>query len=228
MKTQILSGLAFFMAALPATAHLKEGSLKPSGTESFQVNNTMTIEWVATQAHDGRYDIYFSKDGGKTYPLEMAGPWQGSKTDGGKNTYLWKIPTDAVTAQGRIRICQLSGGHCVQPGVYTMESPANFTITAAGTDITPDNQIPNHESGLDLLAENGKLDIRFRLDQAQNVSLKAYDATGTWVATLFQGAKEKGEHRVTAITNGSDLKGPLVFKLQIGENQVLSQMWQGF
>jgi hypothetical protein len=139
MKIALNIILVSSLVALPVYAHLQAGSLKPAGTETYAVGENISIEWVATQAHDGRYDIYYSKDGGKTYPVELAGPWQGSKTDGAKNVYLWKAPAAAASSQVRIRICQLYGGHCVEPGTYMMDSPANFTISAT-TGIESGNQ----------------------------------------------------------------------------------------
>jgi|GEM_PF-4730729 len=228
MNSLTYFSLASLLAVLPASAHLKGGTLKPAGGETFEVGATMTIEWVAEQAHDGRYDIYVSKDGGATFPTEIAGPWQGSKTDGAKNIYLWKIPEGWTTTQGRVRICQLFGGHCVQPGTYMMDSPANFTVTVAATALQPQNQAQAGETRLDFLAQNGKLDIRFNLIEAQKITLKAFDVAGNCVATLAQGEWAKGEHLITALDKVGDTQGPLVFKLTLGDNRVISQLWSGF
>lgn len=223
-----LGCLAISLAALSASAHLKAGSLKPAGGESFQIGKTVTIEWSTDQAHDGRYDIYFSSDAGKTYPLELAGPWQGSKTDGAKNTYLWSPKAEHATTKGRIRICQLSGGHCVQPGVYMMDSPADFTIAEAATAIQGEKTSTQVGAAMELLADNGTLNIRLNLTEAQTLSVKAYDVAGNWVATFAQGDFKKGEHQITAIEGTTTFKGPLVFKLDLGANGVTSQLWNGF
>lgn len=223
-----LSLVGIALGAISAYAHVKSGSLLPAGGETFQTGATMTIEWTATQAHDGRYDIYFSKDGGKTYPLEMAGPWQGSRTDGAKNTYLWKIPDDAVTTQGRIRICQLFGGHCVQPNVYMLDSPANFTISSQPVALQPEKAVKDAAVSFALVADQSKLDLRFTLAEKQNISIKAFDVSGNLVATVAQGEFAQGEHQIKALEAASQHKGPLVFTLDLGKNGTVSQMWNGF
>ena len=115
--------------SLPSLAHLDQASLKPAGGETFKPGDVMTIEWMATQAHDGKYDIYYSSNGGTSWPTEFAEAWQGPTTNNTKVTYRWTIPANtANTTQGRIRVCQLFGGHCIQPGTYTIMS-TNFTIS---------------------------------------------------------------------------------------------------
>jgi Lytic polysaccharide mono-oxygenase, cellulose-degrading len=228
MQAFKFSALVFSVAAMTASAHLKAGSLLPAGGETFQTGKAITIEWTATQAHDGRYDIYFSEDGGKTYPLEMAGPWQGSKTDGAKNTYLWTPKAEHETTQGRVRICQLFGGHCVQPGTYMMDSPANFTISAQATALQSEKPSAEASAPFALIAGKDKLDLRFTLAETQNVSIQAYDVSGTLVATIAQGEFAKGEHQMKALESTAQFKGPMVFTLDLGKNGTVSQMWSGF
>lgn len=226
MKTAMQLILAAAMAAIPVSAHLKAGSLKPAGGESFAVGENISIEWVSTQAHDGRYDIYYSKDGGKTYAVELAGPWQGSKTDNAKNVYLWKAPAAAVSTQVRIRICQLSGGHCVEPGTYTMDSPANFTISAT-TGIERNNQAEAGEPRLDFTADGKSLIASFALAGEHEVSLKAFDAAGKCVATVAEGRLGAGEHRLPVFQDRADFKGPLMFTLILDGRTAKTQTWQG-
>jgi len=226
MKTTTQLILTASLYALPVSAHLLAGSLKPAGGETFAVGENITIEWVATQAHDGRYDIYYSKDGGKTYAVELAGPWQGSKTDGAKNTYLWKAPAAAASAQVRIRICQLFGGHCVQPGTYMMESPANFTISTT-TGIAPENQAGTGEPRLDFSADGKGLAASFALTGEHEVSLKAFDVSGKCVATVVEGRLGAGEHRFPVFQDRSEVKGTLMFTLTLDGRAGTTQTWKG-
>ena len=224
MKASIPLILAAAFSALPACAHLSAGSLKPAGGESFAVGENISIEWVATQAHDGRYDIYYSKDGGKTYAVELAGPWQGSKTDNAKNVYLWKAPAAAVSTQVRIRICQLFGGHCVEPGTYMMDSPANFTISAT-TGIERQNQAEAIGPRLDFTADGKSLVTSFALAGEHEISLKAFDVSGKCVATVVEGRLGPGEHRFSVFQDGADVKGPLMFTMTLDGRAAMTQTW---
>jgi hypothetical protein len=226
MKTALNIILVSSLVALPVYAHLLAGSLKPAGTETYAVGENISIEWVATQAHDGRYDIYYSKDGGKTYPVELAGPWQGSKTDGAKNVYLWKAPAAAASSQVRIRICQLYGGHCVEPGTYMMDSPANFTISAT-TGIESGNQTGAVEPRLDFSTDGKSLVASFALSGEHEISLKAFDVSGKCVATVVEGRLGAGAHRIPVFQDRSEVKGPLMFTMTIDGRTGMTQTWKG-
>lgn len=218
--------MAASLAALPVSAHLKAGSLTPAGGETFAVGANISIEWVATQAHDGKYDIYYSKDGGKTYAVELAGPWQGSKTDNGKNVYLWKAPAAAASSQVRIRICQLFGGHCKEPGTYMLDSPADFTISTS-TGIERDNQAGAIEPRLDFSADDKGLVTSFTLTGEHDISLKAFDVSGKCVATVVEGRIGAGEHRLPVFQDRSQVKGPLMFMMTLDGRAGTTQTWQG-
>jgi hypothetical protein len=226
MHKVIYCALALVLISIPASAHLKVGSLKPAGGETHYVDSTITIEWVATQAHDGKYDIYYSTDGGKTFPVELAGPWQGSKTDNAKNLYLWKIPKAAISENVRIRICQLYGGHCVQPGTYMMDSPEDFKILAEKTTgIFQISDLDQNATRLQFLNTNGNFEIKFSLIESQKVSLKAYDVAGNLVAIVADTYLEKGEHRIGLASEVTQAQGPLVFKWMVGDKVISSQIW---
>ncbi len=227
MKTTKQLMLAASMAVLPAlsvSAHLLAGSLTPKGGETYAVGENISIEWVATQAHDGRYDIYYSKDGGKTYAVELAGPWQGSKTDNAKNVYLWKAPAAAASTQVRIRICQLFGGHCAEPGTYMMDSPANFTISTS-TGLEREKQAS--EPRLDFSEDGKSLVAAFTLTGEHEVSLKAFDVSGKCVATVVEGRIGAGEHRLPVFQDGAEIKGPLMFTMTLDGKAGITQTWKG-
>ena len=223
MKSFRNSIAVWLAASIPALAQIQEGSLKPAGGEIFTVGSNISFEWVATQAHDGKYDVYISKDGGATFPTELVGPFQGSTTDGAKNTFVWKTTSTWASTQVRFRICQLYGGHCVQPGVYTMVSPANFTITTS-TALSPE---AGKESRLAFSADEKNLTVAFSLTQEKTVSLKAYDVTGNLLTTVAEAKVGAGSHHYTLSSSQVDLKGPLVFKLEVGGEAAITQVWTG-
>lgn len=226
MKSFRNSIVVSLAAAIPALAQIQAGSLKPAGGETFAVGSNISFEWVATQAHDGKYDVYISKDGGATFPTELVGPFQGSTTDGAKNTYVWKATAAWASTQVRFRICQLYGGHCTQPGVYTVVSPANFTITTS-TALSPEARKDSRESRLAFSADDKNLTVAFSLAEEKTVSLKAYDVTGNLITTVAEAKIGAGAHRYTLPSSQVDLKGPLVFKLQVGGEAAITQVWTG-
>ena len=209
---------ALLAMALPAMAHMEQATLKPAGGETFKPGDVMTIEWVATQAHDGLYDIYYSSNGGTSWPVEFAERWQGSKTNGAKCSYRWTIPANtANTTQGRIRVCQLSGGHCVQPGVYTISS-GNFTISNTPSGVR-DAAAQAVAPSLDYRADSRTVDLVVPLQAGMLVTLKAYDAAGKEVADLYSQRLEAGVHRLSLFATRLQDRGPLLFRLMRGTEE---------
>lgn len=226
MIKSLLSVLAAMAAAVPVCADLVVGSLKPAGGESFPLEATISIEWVASVAGDGRYDIYYSKDGGATFPVELVGPWQGSKVDNAKNIYPWKVPAALASNQMRIRICQLSGGHCVQPGKFMMDSPANFSISAS-TGLSRNGAAVESGPGLDFISGQGNLSVSFSLPEAGKASLKAFDVSGNLVATVADGRLDAGTHRFEVPADPDATQGALVFKLEVEGREAVTRIWNG-
>jgi hypothetical protein len=225
-KTMRFSRIAFAILAsiLPSAAHLDGSSLKPVGGESYKPGSTVTIEWIAEQAHNGLYDIYFSRDGGKTWPTEFAEGWQGPKTDGAKASYRWTIPANtANTTQARIRVCQLFGGHCVQPGVYTLISK-DFTIS--NTSGVAGGAAFAGAPVLDFDSRTHSVQLSLGLASAARVSLKAFDAAGREVADLLDRGLESGRHRFSISSPRLGSAGPLVFRLE-GGSEVRTWNWSG-
>lgn len=218
--------LATLTCASLATAQMKQETLVPKGGEIFQVGTAMNIEWMGTKPIQ-KYDIYLSKDGGKTWPTSgefVAGDSIRSSADG-KFVYRWTPPASAATTQGRLRICQMSGGggHCTVPGTYTIISPGNFTITTSS-----EVQASGMSNGTSLAyrTESRSVDIAFFLKESRNVSLEAFDAQGKLVATLLDGRKQPGSHRFSVFSNRLPSAGSLVFKLRLGD-EVITQTWSG-
>jgi len=218
--------LALF-TSISTFAHLQEGSLKPEGGEIFEVGETMAIEWTANIAHDGRYDIYISYDGGETFPDEIVGPWQGSTKDGEKNVYLWELTEEAVTGQMRVRICQLYGGHCKEPGTYMLDSPQDFSVIMP-VGVNDGLNKNSDDARMHLISTQNTLTISLNLPQDQNISIKAYDIKGHFVATIASGRQVSGDHQFTYSLDNLKHKGPLVFKLKQGLQDVSSQIWNGW
>lgn len=210
---------ALLAFVLPALAHMDQATLKPAGGETFKPGDVMVIEWMATQAHDGKYDIYYSSNGGTSWPTEFAEAWQGPTTNNTKVTYRWTIPANtANTTQGRIRVCQLAGGHCTQPGTYTISS-TNFTISnATGVrDAAAQASAPS----LDYRADSRTVDLVVPLQAGMLVTLKAYDAAGKEVADLYSQRLEAGVHRLSLFATRLQDRGPLLFRLTRGAEETV-------
>jgi hypothetical protein len=213
---------AFLALSIPVTARLLDGSLKPAGGEAFKPGDVVTIEWTASQADNGLYDIYLSRDGGKTWPLEFAEGWQGSKVDNAKNAYRWTIPSGPNTIQARLRVCQISGGHCVQPGVFTLLS-GDFTISTT-TGVRDGASEFSTGPGLSFLPEAGSVEVEIGLEADMEVSLRAYDAAGKVVADLLDRRMQAGQHRLSIFSHRLESSGPLIFRLMRGSR---TTTWNG-
>lgn len=200
-------------SALVAGAHLDQASLTLTPAGPYRPGTAVTIEWVANVAHDGKYDLYYSSNGGTSWPTEFGEAWQGPTTDGAKVAYRWTIPANtANTTQGKIRICQLAGGHCVQPGTYTI-STANFTISnTVGLGEAAGASAPS----LAYQPFARTVDLVIPMVSAELVTLKAFDAAGKEVADLLSRRLEAGHHKLSLYANRLEGHGPLLFRLTRG------------
>lgn len=207
------TAITLLATAFAAVAHLDQATLTVTPAGPYRPGTAITIEWVATQAHDGKYDLYYSSNGGTSWPTEFAEAWQGPTTNGTKVSYRWTIPANtANTTQGKIRVCQLFGGHCTQPGTYTI-STANFTISnTTGLQETAGQSAPS----LQYQAFARTVDLVLPMESGALVTLKAYDAAGKEVAELLSRKLEAGNHRLSFFSNRLEGRGPLLFRLTRG------------
>lgn len=225
MMIAVRMAFVILLGTLPSAATLLAGSLTPAGGETFKPGTVMTIEWVASDADNGQYDIYFSRDGGRTWPVEFAEGWQGSTVNGAKNAYRWTIPANtANTTTARIRVCQLSGGHCTQPGVFTLVS-GDFTISNS-TSIEGGLPMAGAGPRFDFTPETGTIQVEFHLAAAAEVSLRAYDAAGKLAAEIPERSMGEGTQGLSLSSQGLEGAGPLVFRLKMG-SETASWTWQG-
>jgi hypothetical protein len=101
----------------------------PNGGETWVVGTSQNITWTATDVCSGvgTLDLYYSTDGGATYPNLIA---SGLANTG---SYAWTIP-NAPTTTARVQITARD----LSNNAATVSSAANFTITAptAITDLT--------------------------------------------------------------------------------------------
>ena len=216
-------GTLLALASL-ASADLDQASLKPVGGDTYKVGDGVNVEWVATKAMTGKYDIYISIDGGKTYPTSMeVGNWQGPTIDGSKATYRWVFKAAHVSTEARFKVCQLAGGHCTQPGVYTISTPANFIVSSSsGIQSGPVGAAPS----LRFVPESRSLEVSFGLGDARQVEVQAFDTRGKLLVSLDKGRMEAGDHRFSVFSNRLDASAPILFKLKVGD-QVTTQSWNG-
>ena len=198
------------LATATSHAHLKAGSLSIKGGETFTVGEKVTVTFVQTVGHnDGRFDFYFSKNGGTAW-TEFAAKWPGPKGDNETITYVWTVP-NSVTTTGQFRACQLAGGECTDAN-YILKS-GNFTIVAAGSGVEPG--VRALTPALEFAREG--VTAAFTLPAAGRVSLQAFDASGRVLATLLDGEKQAGDHRLSLFSNRlQQASGNVVLKLTFG------------
>jgi len=218
----VMSGALSLTLGL-ASAHLVAGSLKPVGSETFTTGATAEISWTQTVAHDGKYDIYYSKDGGTNW-VKFVASQQFSKSGNTKVTYSWTVPSEATTT-GMIRVCQLgqSNPECIDP-TYTLKS-AVFTITAAGTAI---NEVAKSPMGSSLkvnLSARG-IEGSYSLTETQKVTLQAIKPDGRMIDALELGDQSAGSHSISWQPKGlQSLTGSVILRLKAGD-KVLAESIQ--
>lgn len=202
------------LCILPLHAHLKPGSLSIKGGETFTVGQKVTVTFVQSVGHnDGRYDFYFSKNGGTSWS-EFEAKWQGPKGDNETITYVWTVP-NSLTETGIWRACQLAGGECTQAD-YILKSGA-FKIVAAGSGVRPGAGAL--APGLDFAA--GGVTAEFAMPAAGKVVLQAFDASGRVLATLFEGEMAAGDQRLSLFSNRlQQASGNVVLKLTYGSESL--------
>ena len=213
-----------FCATAFANAHLKSGSLLPAGGEVVKVGDVFTIKWTDAQVHNDRIDIALSKDNGVTWAdLKTNSPDE--NVDG---VFKWTVPSTAVSAQAKIRVCQ--SGPCTQAqntNNFSGDAPwrlvsSTFTIQASTALAAP----AGSSEGLtvDYHPDSRNVEVSFSLAQAGEVALQAFDMQGRLVAGLVQARFAAGEHRFSVFSNRLDGAQGLVFKLNAG-GQTRSNTW---
>lgn len=221
MKHPLIVIPIFALAATQVGAHLKAGSLLPKGGETVAIGQKVEISWFQDTGHDGLYDIYYSKNGGTSW-VEFEEGWQGPKTDGVKVAYSWTVPANAATAQAKIRVCQMAGGHCTN-STYTLVS-ANFTISATNSVQSAVGALP---SQLRFDAAAGAVEASFEMESEGRVLVEAFDVDGRLVATVYEGVRGAGPQRLSVRSTAlAGSKGPFAIRLIAG-SKVFSEFTEG-
>jgi hypothetical protein len=201
----------FLMCVACASAHLKAGSLNPKGGETFAIGQKVLISWVQSQAHDRKYDLYFSKNGGTSW-TEFEANWIGAAGDNDTCKYQWTVPANSATTQGQLRVCQMAGGHCTD-AAYVLKS-GNFTITASSA-VQP--QADGAAGSLAFDPASRALAVAFSLSAPARVALRAFDARGRLLATLMDEDKSAGDFALSLFSNRlQSMHGAVAFKLDWG------------
>lgn len=215
----IAGAVAIWGLALAAEAHLVAGSLSIKGGETFSAGSTVNVKWSQDVGHDGKYDFKYSKDGGTTW-TDVEKNKQ-LPTAAGEITYVWTVPGEATT-QGQFRVCQQAGGAACTDATYMLKSP-NFTVTA-GSPVRP-AAVPEAGS-LAYDARTRNLEVSFALSAEGVVLVQAFDAGGRLLATLLEGRRPAGSHRVSVFSSRLAADAPVVFRLTAG-GRTLSQAASG-
>ena len=210
-----LLAAAVCISATASSAHLKQGSLSPKGGETVVVGQKVVISWVQTLGHDGKYDLYLSKNGGSSYS-EFGTRWQGPTTDGDTVKYPWTVP-NSPGATTQLRICQLAAGECTDAD-HILKS-ANFTIAPAGSGVVPfaDAAAPT----LEFDPASRTVMAAFALAAPGRVTLLALDAQGRVLANLYDGEMEAGSHAFSLFaTRLRSVSGQVIFRLSFGDGAI--------
>jgi hypothetical protein len=209
----ILTALALTaLCAAGASAELKAGSLSIKGGETLVVGDKVTVSFVQTLGRDGKYDFYFSKNGGASWS-EFATRWQGPTGDGDTVKHLWTVP-NAPTTMAQWRACQLAGGECTNND-YILKSGV-FTIAAVGSAV---RGLPG-AAGMSLEFDPASRGITaaFTLAAAGRVTLEAFDSQGRLLAALIDGEKPAGTYALPLSPDRlRAVRGATAFRLACGD-----------
>ncbi len=101
--------------------------LSPDGGELLEAGQNHEIKWIANDEGDiSSVDIYYSTDGGSTYPNIIA---TGETHDG---YYTWSVPAEAVSSACKIKIIahddDTNTNEDVSNADFTVTGPLNSTI----------------------------------------------------------------------------------------------------
>ena len=107
----------------------------PNGGEALTLNQPVTIRWT-TSGNAVSHGIRLSKDGGTTFPIEIA-----SGLGVSDQSYTWTPTADMITRQGRLQIEARDSAGTVK----TAQSASDFNIIAetALTTLTITSITPN-------------------------------------------------------------------------------------
>lgn len=193
MKYLSILWLIIVLGFQPVSAHV--GLDYPRGGESFNVGETVTIQWHVIIAHDQQnWDLFFSSDGGANWTSIL------SDIPVEQTSYDWTVP-DMQTDQGRIKIVMDNNGFDYE------DSSTDFVIQEVSTNlitegaVTPHFQLkPNYPNPF-----NSSTVIRYSLTQKSLVDLQIFSLKGKSVNSLIRETQQVGNYQVR--WNGLDNNG---------------------
>ena len=163
----------FIIPAGPDTTPPTVTVTSPNGGENWPVGTSQTITWTASD-NSGvvtSIDIYYSTNGGATYPYTIA---TGETNDG---AYTWTVPNTPSTTC-RVKVV----AHDAAGNIGEDESDADFTIvgapivmiTISNTSISPNNDSVKDDTSIDVVfSENVNYTIAI-----EKAGATVYDWTG--------------------------------------------------
>jgi beta-lactamase superfamily II metal-dependent hydrolase len=167
----------------------------PAGAEVLYVGTAADVDWVATDnVNVDSISIYYSTDGGATFPYTIATSEQND------STYSWTVPN---TPSSNCVVKIVAYDSWLNSGEGTSEAP--FSIQSElGTEVVP------AAAQLELLQNvpnpfNPVTNIEFSLAQPGRVLLRIYSVTGGLVKTLVDDTEIAGKH--SAVWTGEDEHG---------------------
>jgi len=159
----------------------------PHGGETFNVGDTVNIEWVIEIDHGpNNWDLYFSPDGGSNVS-EIAFNLPKEQLN-----YMWIVP-DNPTNQGIIIIVQ---DNSASVDYQDMCSP--FTINETTTGITDKNNQPKDFIIYPAYPNpfNNSTIISFKLPEKSQVKINVFNIVGEEVKTLVNSEMQPGLHKI--------------------------------
>ena len=147
--------------------------ISPNGGENWPVGTSQTITWTASD-NSGvvtSIDIYYSTNGGATYPYTIA---TGETNDG---AYTWTVPnTPSTTCRVKVVAHDAAGntGEDESDADFTIVGAPKVMITISNTSISPNNDSVKDDTSIDVVfSENVNYTIAI-----EKAGATVYDWTG--------------------------------------------------
>lgn len=196
-RSKILLGSCFlFSSTIFGHVHL----VYPTGGETFNAGDTVTIKWVVEIDHGpNNWDLYFSSNGGSDFSqISINIPKS-------QLSYSWVVPQTS-TNQGIITVVQDN-----DVGTDYNDMSGDFTIKVTTTGITYKNNNPEKFVIYPAYPNpfNNSTIISFDLPEQSPVKINVYNIAGEKVKTLINSEMQQGLHKIS--WNADDFSSGVYF-----------------
>ena len=210
IKLPFLTVLILFLLSQSGHAHVN--LTKPEGGESYDIGETVQINWEIEIDHGPCvWDVYFSENGGESWDTLSTGIEKSTKQ------YNWTVP-DTMTQNARIKVVQNNDDYA-----NVSDESGNFSI-GAGTP-TSIQSIPLKELTLKSIQPNpfqSSTQVNFEITESTTVNISIYNIQGRKIETITERRFRRGNHQVEWNTKANIPAGIYLCRIAAG-NQITTR-----